>query len=192
MAPSNFAKRLVAEFRRGGKKSIVLAVLLLIGSYFWISLILRAIAADNGSGLTGDLVHQTASGSQPQAASALPLDADWRVRKQWLDELPILQPRQWDDQLRDPFSWRWLESISEVRKSPKAVASSVRDLGWLKVSSTVVGPRYRAAVINGKIYHPGDLIDDTDHILKDILPEEVVLERDGAQVRVSVVKDSER
>ena len=43
MAGQSFGKRLVKEFQRGGKKSIVLAVLLVIGLCIWGPMLWRKV-----------------------------------------------------------------------------------------------------------------------------------------------------
>ena len=58
-------------------------------------------------------------------------------------------------------------------------------MAGLTLSSTIVGPRKRVALLSGKAYRLGDTIlsrledDDTEFVLTDIQARKIVLRRDG-------------
>jgi len=165
MASSTLLQRLQAELKREGKKTAVLALLLLVGLWFWLPPLYHRLfhSAQAETPASTQKSRRPASGKsasqsaekQTEKDNEAAAATDWRVRRERLDNLAILQPADWNEQLRDPFSSDWIDQQVAERKQA-AKTKPALNLNKVKVSSTVVGPGISAAIINDQIYKVGD------------------------------------
>ncbi len=204
-----FLQKLVLELKRGGKKTIFLSVLLIAGSYFWIPMLWNALAPSSTATATAGAdaapVSSTSAAMGPTAAtpvrsSGAPASADetprvatdWRVIRQRLQTLPVFQPVGSDEWTRDPFDQAWMrhDTAEAELSEPEPARAPEPPAARLVLSSTLVGSRIRGAIINNKVYRVGQEIDESNHaVVKDILPDRVLLERNGEEVWVEVSRN---
>jgi hypothetical protein len=210
MPTYNLGRRLVAELRRGGKRSVVLGLLVLVGLYYWIPLFWRLIVPARLS------VAAVSTADQPGPAAAMPpvngdrpkpatvssaakgrAHSDWVLLGNRLQQAHNLQPVELDDLVRDPFSQDWLRErqASLESGSDTALLQAADPIKTFVCSGTLVGPHVRAAVIGDHVYQVGDLIPSEGpvrYLVKDILRDKVLLEREGNTVAIPIqpaVKD---
>ena len=209
MGSAGFIQRLQAELRREAKKTAVLALLFLVGLWFWLPPLYRrlrgpahaqaAVAADQDSSQQtsdqADSGKETPAARRKEGEGQEPDSTDWRVERERLDNLSILQPADWNDHVRDPFSREWISrQVAERKKAEAAKAKTKTEesiqLNKVKLSSTAVGPGMRAAIINDRIYKVGDQFPREPMegfptlLVVDISPDSVVFEHKGKRYTV--------
>ena len=188
MAAQNLGRRLIKELKRGGKKTIVLGVLLLGGACTWGPQLWRLIVSRNAESVPSQAGGQPApptAGNMPAAASSAATPAsDWKSLQSRLENASLAQPETFNELVRDPFDRDWIRELDAQKRVPseQAVATSADPLHDLVCSSTLVGPQFRAAIIGDKLYQIGQKVPrdgPIQYVLKDVLPDRVLLERDG-------------
>lgn len=204
MASSSLGRRLVAEFRRGGKKTLLLALLLAGGLCIWLPMIWKRVSA-GPPGAEPVLEASTpplrsATTAVTTAAPTTPTvpatPADWKSLQARNEASPLLKPETIDDLVRDPFDRQWIREwmASLVGKSDAPETAKPDPARELVCSSIVIGSTARAAIINGVIYRIGDRVPrkgPAQFVVKDILPDQVVLERDGQDVNLAIQRGQE-
>lgn len=204
MAAQNLGKRLIKELKREGKKSAILALLFVGGACLWLPQLWKNLA-NRHSSATAD--HSTAKANTPTASKSPTIatpshsnDAtassgeDWTSLRSRLDNASLIQPVPLDELVRDPFSRDWIRAIELSTKTTAAPAAPAPadPIYTLVCSSTIVGPDFRVAIIDSEIYEVGQMVPadgPIQYVLKDILKDRVLLERDG---KVTPLKVPER
>ena len=111
-----------------------------------------------------------------------------------LENASLIQPVPLDELVRDPFSRDWIRAIELSTKATAAPAAPAPadPIYTFVCSSTIVGPDFRVAIIDSEIYEVGQMVPadgPIQYVLKDILKDRVLLERDG---KVTPLKVPER
>ncbi len=201
MASATLLQRLQAELGREGKKTALLGLLLLVGLWFWLPPLYRRLfgtaQAKTAAATEKADWRQELKPAAPAAKVANKDDseqrnvAEWQVRRERLENLTILQPADWNEHLRDPFDSEWIDRQLAKRKPVEAVKPKPAvELSKVRVSSTVVGPGLKAAIINDQIYKLGDRFprEPTQPLptltIVDIQPNCVVFEHEGKRYTV--------
>ena len=202
---NKWIKRLRREATANPKKAAVLGLLLMVAAYYWYPLVAGWLAAD-GPGKKGAIA--VAMPQQPPvlgnaATAAAPADNPvaqptwpWQVLRQWrtADERTVATT---DLGLRrDPFQVaqaRRME-LAEKKQTPVAQPEPVitaASLG-LQLSSTMVGPGRSLAIINGRTYQLGQILewskDGTSLALElaEVAPGRIVLRSEGQSLEVTI------
>jgi hypothetical protein len=184
----NLGAKLVGELKRGGKKTIVLALLIPVSAYFWVPLLKGSSDDDPPPPTTGADKKATASSDVPTSTkgststSAKP--DDWKKLQTRLDELPLFKPAPIDNLVRDPFDRGWIDQkLARLRSQAAADTVAAEDpINRLELSGVVVGPSGGAAIIGEAVYRVGQRVPEEGPIqytLKTVERARVVLERDG-------------
>ena len=201
MAASSFGKRVLKEFQRGGKKSIVLTLLLLVGLFFWAPMLWRVIfpKRDTSPSATGTakITPKTEATTQTTASTQTNMLAtmDWRSLYRRLDKSSLIQPLALDDIVRDPFDPEWVRAKRKPPEVKTEVGSSAESnpLGTLVLSAILYAGQNSAAIINDVVYRIGQEVPERGRIrwvIKDVRPDRVLLERAG-KIDELRLKDSE-
>ncbi len=200
MAAPTLAKRLVKELQRGGKKTVVLGLLLLGGLYFWLPMLWKAVApkpADPAQSAATSAPAMATNDVDPDEDAAPPsavATVEWKSLIRRLENVPLLEPVALDELVRDPFDLGW---IREKQAPPPTVttepaAPAVADpLTAMALSGVLVSSSGGAAIINSRVYRIGDEIPrdgPVRYVLKHILPDKVVLEREGNSFEMKVAR----
>lgn len=209
------------EVTSNPKKATVLGLLIVVALYFWAPVVRGWIAGDEPpdrpfggasssptDGGSGPV--QTAGlgtiglAEAPQArpitpAKARPQTHPWQQTVQWMKQDPATAPVADLPQRRDPFRAAKLVvaemNAEQHKQEPEPVETPVtpQSLGLI-LSSTVVGPRRRVALINGKSYEEGRTIESAsdghrvEFKLAEVHSRCVVLERMGERFELAIAQ----
>ena len=213
------AKRLTRRLRReltaNPKKAAVLGLLVLVALYFWAPLVWRWIAPGNSrakpakAAATNEGMPPVLSGLAPSPKSArgrnattqekkLPPSRPWDEVARWIENDPRMKPAGELPNSRDPFH----AVAREVAEKPKseeikaaaaeaAAAMTPEKLG-LVLSSTLIGPQRRTALVNGRAYEQGGTIHGAKDgrqfafTLSEVHPRRIVLVREGKRYELTI------
>ncbi len=168
MELSKLAKRMRREAAANPKKAALLGVLIAVSFYFWIPLIRGWTAGD-------DQKSRAAANDQGPAEAAKPASPspsaekgeprpNWKQLAQWMHNDPRTIPAPLPVGRRDPFELPKSEIARKEKKEPPGAQLPTITPGdaGLTLSGTLIGPRNRAARINGKTYSLGESIEIDD------------------------------
>ena len=200
MAAQTLGKRLLKELKRGGKKTIVLGLLVLGGFCLWLPQLLKAVTSTNADSTTIPIPQQStptvSSNTQgaPQSAPATP-GSDWKTLRTRLEDASLAQPATFDELVPDPFDRHWIrqQMASKKAQSDHGPSPISDPINTLICSATLVGPNLRAAIIGDKVYQVGQLVPfkgPIQYSLKEVHPDGVLLEREGKVVTLKVPQRS--
>jgi hypothetical protein len=190
MAGQSFSKRLVREFQRGGKKSIVLALLLVVGLCIWGPMLWRKIFPKQDAAAT----IAPASKSNPAKDQAGQLtaaastsdapDIEWKSLHRRLEDASLIQPVSLDEIVRDPFDREWFRAKKKpvVAKPEIELPPEGDPLRNLELTAVFAGPDGGAAVINDLVFRIGEEVPPEGpirYVVKEIRKDRVLLERSG-------------
>jgi hypothetical protein len=164
-------KRLRREATKNPKKAAVLGLLTVVALYFWAPTVLGWVARREPAGMAINAVPaDTATGGQPSPASANPPTGvpdkvamtSWQTVVERMERDPRTRPSTRLGLGRDPFHsvpHRVVEQEEVERKTKSAQhRPTLASLG-LRLTSTMVSRTMRLAIVNGRTYREGDLID---------------------------------
>lgn len=173
MELSKWIKRLRREATANPKKAAVLGLLLVVALYFWAPLLRGWIGKKDLS--EKDIAVAPAS----KGENAFPLRAQETTTNKPAQEAAVHTWEEWDQWItrdprtkavkdlpvhRDPFlpvrkvvQEKTEKPLTPKRIEPTRIAVTPASLS-MQLSSTVVGPSPRLAVINGKVYREGEVI----------------------------------
>ncbi len=207
-------KRLRRETAANPTKAAILGGLLLVAMYFWAPLVWSWIgpspeeaksptvaAEDVPTPLAGfpsalaSAKHQdTTQGKKQKKASEYP----WSRVTQWIEQDAAMRPVVEPSTARDPFVAVVAKLVeapqSEVPKPAEAAVEVTPDSLGLVLSSTLVGPRRRTALINGRSYQQGRVVAleqggrQLEFKLAEVHPRRAVLTRDNKRYELTVPK----
>lgn len=166
MSASRLLKQLRREIVSSPKKAAVLGAMALTGLYFWAPLLTGWLGSSTAKPAktvdpNAEFMQVLATGvatPAPKPAEATKQQYSWSQLIGWMDNDARHRPATIGQQQRDPFHDVRTEAEKTVEK-PVVVEKPVspESLG-LALSSTVIGPKRRVAVINGKSYTEGDTV----------------------------------
>lgn len=204
MSLRKFGKHLKRELQANPKKAGILGLLLVVAAVFWAPLVLKSdgesakpLPSPQAAMAPPQSDQAAATGGSGESAPAGP--SAWQ---QWADAIAA-DPRMHSAPLpshitsdHNPF---WRRSLEVESTDPlEAVASRTHEvveltpaqLG-LTVTSTVVGPHRRAALVNGRLYSEGAIIsvgDATGFTVSRVEPGRVVLKRGEERFDLAIAR----
>jgi len=202
-------RQLKRELVANPKKAGLMSLLVLVAAYFWLPLVWDWIPKGEP-----DAVATVATPQSPIAAMAPPpvasnpqqteqqQEEDWKPSHtwqeliNWMDNDPLTLPASLLPQQRDPFSaprGEVAKTTEEEGKEAEIAGHGVtpKSLGMV-LSSTIVGPKWQAAQIDGKTYEQGQNITmekdgkEISFKVTRIYPRSVVLERRKRQFELTI------
>jgi len=197
MSAQNLKQRLLREVKRSPKKAAVLALLFMVATYSWAPLMIGLITNKN----TGEAIQTTETAAllpanlqpiTPPKSKAPSPSGTWKQLVQWIQLDWRSKPDKQAAFGRNPFA----AIAAEEKEENEPVAEDPRpretpgQLG-LKLSGTVVGPRRRVAVINGRAYAQGRVIKVTEgvsFVVEKVDARQVTLVRGGESFVLKAVK----
>ena len=161
---AKFVKKLKKELKKSPGKAAVLAALLGVAAWFWAPLMTGMLG---GSAPPPSIIATTANAPTPNATItptpvATQQQYTWKQIAEAIDQDPRMLPAEPQVLPRDPFRAIAPEKpkeevVIQAIAPPVVLDVAPRDAG-LVLTSTIVGGRERAARLNGKTYHEGDVI----------------------------------
>lgn len=194
---SRLGKQLATEFRRAGKKSLVLAALFAVGLCIWMPMLWKSLVHSRGSTpratTTESAVRTNPTFSREIVATTEAAPPDWKRLHRRVEKSDIVQPLALDDLVRDPFDRGWIREKKNppVTKSEAELATNNDPERFLVLSATLAG-NGGAAIISDRVYRIGQEVPNEGPIrfvLRDVRPDRVVLERAGSRFELHL-KDS--
>ncbi len=209
MATNNrFLKQLHHELTANPKKTVVLGLLLLVAVWFWMPLVMKwmgsndpakdtstAVAAASvapapGNGATVVGAGETA-GTGGQTSSPT---ASWHQLLHWIHNDPLMRPHLPDTDGRDPFTTEKSRLVQAKKAQPVIpVAPELTPAeSGIVLHSTIVGPKLKTALINGRAYHENQSVTAANgqdrFVLIEIREDGIVLSRHGDRFDLKLKK----
>lgn len=207
---SSISQQLFRDMKASAGKTAVLALLLLVGLFFWVPPLLKAFssntatasptvvdakAASSGSSATTS----TASPNSPESAKK---SRDSKTLLKLLHEQPLLQPASAEEMPQKPFGLNEdllplpvLIAEDALAEPPapalKSAPKPIEKLEGLVLKSTLIGPSRRVAIINNQLFREGQSVswNDRQLLLESVNRKSVTL-TDGSQSWQLTIKDS--
>lgn len=207
---SSIFKQLIRDMKASAAKTAVLALLLLVGLFFWVPPLLKAFSSGpTVTPTTSNDVKVASSGStatesiaSPNSLKSANKPRDSKTLLKLLHEQPLLQPASTEEMSRNPFVLNddWLPLPVEIEKdefaeplatAPKPAPKPIEKLDGLVLKSTLIGPSRRVAIINNHLFHEGQNVpwNDRQLLLESVNRKSVTL-TDGSQSWQLTLKDS--
>lgn len=205
----NIAKlkqRFEREAKKNPKQVVVLGLLLLVAVWFWIPLVwkwLPTSAASESHSIAPRTVASVPAAGTPGENPAAPegLSAplpQWQKLAEWMQHDPLMAPATQLASERDPFTSPALEvsEVAEPEEQPPVVAVDpwTPERVGLTLTSTIVGPKRRAALISGRAYAEGRNIVQPQgqqlvvFKLIEVHPKHIVLERNQQRYELKLAE----
>lgn len=208
MNQNRLIQQLRQEIKANPGKASLLGVLLVVALYYWIPLVakwcrpsepladLRAQPIASPSPNQKETKQQFSSGGEPSpnlaesAPSASPSNGfpGWDQLVQWREEDPRTRPIPWPAEGRDPFQPA-VETLPIKTAMPGGKEKSILQATpappeslQVELTSIIIGPRRRMAIINGQPYQEGDTFlfkkdaSQWEFRLSRILPNKILLQ----------------
>jgi hypothetical protein len=198
------AKQLKREATAHPTKAALLGLLAVVALWFWAPLVWGWIAEDDqtiGAVVTEPAAESPAAPSPPTSAGARTTSKQsdapqhpWQQLVQWMDSDPRTSAAQAVPEIRDPFvgcKTEVAERLPEEETEKVQVEVTPQSLG-MTLSSTIVGPRRRVALINGKTYRQGQTVtatrDGQEYVftLTEVHPRRIVLRYQAKQFELII------
>ncbi len=209
---SSISKQLVRDMKASVGKTVVLALLLLVGLFFWVPPLLKAFSSGaTAAPPTSVEVKAASSGSSATASATSPnslesvnkKSRDSKTLLKLLHEHPLLQPASAEEMPQKPFGLNEDllplpvliadDDLAELPASAsKAAPKPIEKLDGLVLKSTLVGPSRRVAIINNQLFREGQSVpwNDRQLLLESVSRKSVTL-TDGSQSWQLTLKDSQ-
>lgn len=206
-----FLKKLRREAVASPQKAALLGLLLLAAAYFWAPLLRQWTSSPENAAESTAAQPPTAPASAnsapiatgnptatASAVAAAPPKFHWRQLAEAIEHDPLMQPlppAAHLDAKRDPFvdpQPPQTAQIAPESERPREDEATPGELG-LVLSSTIVGPARRTAVVNGKVCTLGGELASGEgrvFVVTRIEPWGVVLERGGKQFELELPRPS--
>lgn len=195
------------------KKAAFLGLLLVVAMYYWAPLVWGWIGPANShakeakAALGQEIPSPNATGAVPSPGSTgdpntttqgkkpTP-DRSWDELVRCIEQDPRMKPAGGLASSRDPFH----PVVREVAEKPKndemkaaeAAATMTPEKLGLVLSSTVIAPRRRTALVNGRAYEQGQTIHAAkdgrqyEFTLSEVHPRRIVLKREDRQYELAI------
>ncbi len=203
MSLTKLTKRLRREARANPKKAVFLGMLVAAAMYFWAPVVAGWVPPEPAPAdsprppLTTDLQPPVAANLGPARQSLPPSTEDrsypWTQLDQWMRQDPATNSDEDLTLRRDPFALKRATVDPAGQKQsqadrPKVTPQSLK----LTLTSTVVGPRGRVALIAGRAYREGETVkveqggQAIEFKLVEVDRRRVLLEREGKRFELTI------
>jgi hypothetical protein len=190
---SKLKRRFIREAKASPKKVAVLVVVTIVAAWK-----IAPLATGIFSGPT-----ETASTAAPApaatvtAANRLPASSPTAVRPSWRESAarissdPLMRSAE-PTGAKDPFADLQEPDVASAQVEKADEPEPTLSAAGLVLSSTVVGPSRRTALINGRIYAEGDLLDlpGTPVAVVAIRPRGALLESNGERLELTIAEQT--
>jgi hypothetical protein len=201
MSLARVQKQLIKDLKRSPLKAGVLGLLCVVALWFWAPLVTGWFGGSKGKAAKPQAAAAppvpvatptAAGGAAPAAASP---SVPWRQLVAWMEKDPRKQSSELGVLESPPFPPQRADRIEEESKPAQTAAAKLEldpaQLG-LKLSSTMLGPRRRVAVINGRPYAEGKEVEvagEMVFLVARVTDRSVLLERNGRQFELVMSRD---
>lgn len=207
---SSVIQQLVRDMKASAAKTAVLALLLLVGLFFWVPPLLKAFSSGTPASLPVTDAKTVSSGSTvspdtvlPQSNESSKKTHDSKTLLKLIQEEPLFQPARADEMPQQPFGLNddllplpvliADDSLAEPLPSiEKPIPKPPEKLDGLVLKSTLVGPTRRVAIINSQMFREGQTVPwNNRHFVLESVSRKSVKLKDGRQSWVLTLKDSQ-
>ncbi len=208
----NLTARLTRELKAGGAKTAVLGVLLLVGIYFWVPPVWRALAGP-AAATTAEIVPET-PGTSPTAEPVTPVPGPpvavaWHEAERLRTEDELFRSADAAELQANAFVFDGgflpidvafgeedpkaaVAEASETRADADAAealaARQAAEPAPLTLKSTMIGPARRVAIINDRAYSEGMVVSASGRnwTLLNVEPRRVLLDGEGGTLELRI------
>lgn len=197
-------KRILRQLRREAianpKKAAVLGLLVLVAMWFWLPL-LRGLATPDEQAPSGSITEPVVSAAKKDASAGVASATrepdspqhPWHKLVEWMESDPRTSAAKVSPR-RDPFAGpEKLATAVRVEDPAEESEATLTPEGLgMVLSSTLVGPRRRVALISGRSYREGEIVrqvkqgQEFTFMLAEVHPRRVILERNGRQFKLEI------
>jgi len=199
-------KQLKAQLRRevkaSPKKAALLGLALCVGLYYWVPMLWRLLpgssppAVESADGTIDPETLMARLGTTMSALEAPNPTAElpWQKLAEEIDADPLMVRGAALPETRDPFSGpKVIEAVVDPQALAAEAASQLApDEMGLELTSTLIGPRRRLALINGDVYTVGSQINlgnGVVFVVAEVDADRVVLVRGDRQFALAIPDD---
>ena len=214
VSAKQLTRRLRREVTANPRKAAILGLLALVALYFWAPLLWGWIAGGNSEAEPAQaaatpegmppVLSRLAPFSPPAAVNRPPAGQgkepltsySWDRLARWIEDDPRMKPAREFASRRDPFHAVVQEVAekpdSEQIKAAEAAAAVTPESLGLVLSSTLIGPHRRTALVNGRTYEQGRTIElakdgrPFEFTLSEVHPRRIVLKREGRRYELTI------
>lgn len=204
---SSLSKQLIRDMKASAAKTAVLALLLLVGLFFWVPPLLKAFSSGTTPAPTTAVAATSGSTTapaivSPNSSEPIKKSRDSKTLLKLLHEQPLLKPASAEEMPQRPFGLNEdllplpvLIADDSLAEPPQSAAKSdpktIEKLDGLVLKSTLVGPTRRVAIINNQLFREGQSVpwNDKQLLLESVSRKSVTL-TDGSQSWQLTLKDS--
>ncbi len=195
-----FQQRLQRDLKRNPKQAAALGLLLVVAAWFWAPLVWGWLPKGSPAApqaASPSLAAATAAGA-PQAADAPASERlpSWSELVDWMKNDPLMAPATHLPHDRNPFASPMVAAQEAEQSASRAALAWTPEQAGLVLSSTIVGPTRRTALINGRAYAQGRQIvqmhgqEPIVFQLAEVHPKHVVLVRDDQRYKLKLAEDA--
>ena len=193
MSVSKLQKQLMRDLKRSPGKAAVLGILCIVAIWFWVPLLFGG--AKKPSSPASKPTESAAAPVQgietPSPITAVTKTVAWHRLVALMDDEPRMQSAQLGS-VAAPFGNGEKLADKPVESTTPALAALMEpppSPAKYKVTSTLLGPRRRVAVINGRPYAEGDELEagaDTPYLIARVTDRSVFVERNGRRWELAI------
>ena len=195
---SKLTRQLRREATKNPKKAAFLGLIFVVALWFWSPLLLGWIGKKESSAVAvphagqPDIAPTVALGTDSTApGAATPAHHSWSQLARWMNDDRLTLAVGLTDHGRDPFVASGPQRDEAISDPDEEISEDItpKDLGLI-LSGTIIGPRRRVALINGKPYRKGDVIlvkdgKKIEFVIEEIDSRRVVLRRNGKRFELT-------
>jgi hypothetical protein len=188
---SKLKRQFIREARSSPKKVAVLALVSAVAAWRFVPLLAGVLS---GGAEVPQVAAQrqtppAAAGESPTTSRSIPARPSWRELDRRISADPLMQSAELAHG-RNPFGDLSLSELAAVEVETSDTQTPALSAAGLVLSSTAVGTKRRSALINGRIYVEGDVLDLPRGSAKvvSIRPRSVVLEGNGEQLELTIAE----
>ena len=202
MNTERLVRQLKREVKAHPKKAALLGAVFVVAVWFWTPLVVGWVTPEKPTGQSMELPAGAVPTPAPSVAEASfaksttgrkrTKEPSWEKLVDWIENDPRTRIPESLPTDREPFSpiQTEVESTAEVEEAENSPPEATPEELGVAVSSTIIGPRRRVALINGKAYRQGQkitLVKDSRTIiftLAEVQARQIVLKREGKRFDV--------
>lgn len=191
MSVSKLQKQLMRDLKRSPGKAAVLAILCVVAIWFWAPLLFGGKKTPPAAKPADATVAQAVPTPAIAPPAAVVKGVAWHRVVEMIEGEPRMRSAQLGTAHASPFgsSGPRPDGVAERAESaPGKTVEASLDPAKFKVTSTLLGPRRRVAVINGRPYAEGDELEA--YLIARVTDRGVFLEKDGRRFELSIQRKS--
>jgi hypothetical protein len=192
MSVSKLQKQLLRDLKRSPGKAAVLAVLCVVAIWFWAPLLFGGGKKPAKTAKSDETIAVEAVSPAAPTTTAAVKGVSWQRLIELVESEPRMRSANLESPTEQPFggSQPTANDLDQPNRAvAPATAEAAPDPAKFRVTSTLLGPRRRVAVINGRPYTEGEELvagEDSQYVIARVTDRSVWLEHNGTRFELTV------